>query len=197
MRGAPHLLKIARIALCILVLPGATLLHAQEVKSPKIDVAITFIAEDSARSATPDNFWMQGGSIELGTSTWRGLGIALNVSGTHTGAIGATTIPLSIVTATFGPRYRWHADQRISIYCEGLIGEANGFKSLFPTTTGAQTSANSFAFQAGGGLDYRVSQHIAVRAVEAAWQHTQLPNGTNNVQNDLRLGAGLILRFGK
>jgi hypothetical protein len=197
MRGAPHLLRIARIVLCILVLPGASFLHAQEVQSPKIDVAVTFIAEDSLRSATPDNFWMQGGSIELGTNTWRGLGIAANVSGTHTGAIGATTIPLSIVTATFGPRYRWHADHRVSIYCEGLIGEANGFKSLFPTITGAQTSVNSLASQAGGGLDYRVSQHIAVRAVEAAWQHTQLPNGTNNIQNDLRLGAGLILRFGR
>lgn len=191
------MLRIARIVLCILVLPGASFLHAQEVQSPKIDVAVTFIAEDSLRSATPDNFWMQGGSIELGTNTWRGLGIAANVSGTHTGAIGATTIPLSIVTTTFGPRYRWHADHRLSTYGEGLIGEANGFKSLFPTITGAQTSANSFASQAGGGLDYRVSQHIAVRAVEAAWQHTQLPNGTNNVQNDLRLGAGLILRFGR
>jgi opacity protein-like surface antigen len=197
MRGAPRLLRIARIALCILVLPGASFLRAQEVQSPKIDVAITFVAEDSLRSATPDNFWMKGGSIELGTNTWRGLGIAANVSGTHTGAIGATTIPLSIVPATFGPRYRWHADHRVSIYCEGLIGEANGFKSLFPAITGAQTSANSFASQVGGGLDYQVSQHIAVRAVEAAWQHTQLPNGTNNVQNDLRLGAGLILRFGR
>jgi hypothetical protein len=197
MRGAPHLLRIARIVLGILVLSGASFLRAQEVQAPKIDVAITFMAKDSLRSATPDNFWMQGGSIELGTNTWRGLGIAANVSGMHTGSIDATTVPLSIVTATFGPRYRWHADHRVSIYCEGLVGEADGFKSLFPTITGAQTSANSFASQAGGGIDYGVSQRFAVRAVEAAWQHTQLPNGTNNVQNDLRLGAGLILRFGR
>jgi hypothetical protein len=199
MRGTSHLLRIARIVLCTLVLPGTSCLRAQHLPAPKdapspaIDVAITFIAEDSLRSATPDNFWMQGGSIELGTNAWRGLGIAANVSGTHSGAIA---IPLSIVTATFGPRYLWHADHRISIYGEGLIGEADGFKSLFPTITGAQTSANSFASQAGGGLDYRLSQHVALRALEAAWQHTQLPNGTNNVQNDLRLGAGLVLRFG-
>jgi predicted porin len=181
---------------CTLLIPSASILRAQAVQSPKLDVAVTFIAEHSLRSATPDNFWMQGGSIELGTNTWRGLGIAANISGTHTSAIGATTIPLSLVTATFGPRYRWHADHRVSIYCEGLIGEANGFKSLFPAITGAQTSANGLATQAGGGLDYKLSQRIAVRVVEAAWQHTQLPNGTNNVQNDLRLGAGLVLRFG-
>jgi opacity protein-like surface antigen len=192
--------RIASVALCVLLLPAASMMRAQELQtaqSPKIDVAVTFTAERSLRSATSDSFWMQGGSIELGTNTWRGLGIAANVSGTHTGAVGETTIPLSIVTATFGPRYRWHADHRLSIYVEGLIGEANGFKSLFPTVTGSQTSANSLAAQVGGGVDYRLSQHVAVRVAEAAWQHTQLPNGTNNIQNDLRLGAGILLRFGR
>jgi hypothetical protein len=145
-------------------------------------LAITFDAERSLRSATPESFWTQGGSIELGTNTWRGLGVAANVTGAHTSSIGATAIPLSIVTTTFGPRYRWHADHRVSLYVEGLIGEGNGFKSLFPTVRGSQTSANSLAAQAGGGLEYRLSQHVAVRAVEAAWQHTQLPNGTNNIQ---------------
>lgn len=188
--------RIVQIMFCMFVLTEPSLLRAQEVQSPGIDVAVTFIAEHSLRSATPESFWMQGGSIELGTNSWRGLGIAANISGTHTSAVGATTIPLSLVTATFGPRYRWHADRRASIYCEGLIGEANGFKSLFPVVTGAQTSANGLAAQVGGGFDYRLSQHVAIRAVEAAWQHTQVPNGTNNVQNDLRLGAGLILRFG-
>jgi opacity protein-like surface antigen len=171
--------------------------ETQDAQSPRIDVAVTFTAERSLSSGASDSFWMQGGSIELGTNSWRGLGIAANVSGTHTGAIGGSIIPLSIVTATFGPRYRWHADHRVSIYGEGLIGEANGFKSLFPTVTGSQTSANGLAAQAGGGLDYRLSQHVAVRVAEAAWQYTQLPNGTNNVQNDLRLGAGIILRFGR
>lgn len=192
--------RVIRVTLCLFLLRAASAVRAQEAQtaqSPKIDVAVTFIGERSLRSATPNSFWMQGGSIELGTNTWRGLGIAANVTGTHASAIDGTTIPLSIVTTTFGPRYRWHADHRVSIYGEGLIGEANGFKSLFPTVTGSQTSANGLAAQAGGGLDYRLSRHVAVRAVEAAWQHTQLPNGTNNIQNDLRLGAGIVVRFGQ
>ena len=191
--------RIVRVTLCLLLPCVAFRAHAQAMpasQTPKVDVAVTMVAERSLRSATPDNFWMEGGSIELGTNSWRGFGIAANISGTHTGAISGTTIPLSLVTATFGLRYRWHADHRSSIYCEGLIGEANGFKSLFPVITGAQTSANGFASQLGGGLDYRLSERFAVRVAEAAWQHTQLPNGTNNVQNDLRLGAGLVVRFG-
>jgi hypothetical protein len=195
--------RIVPITFCALLLCAASAVRAQETHaaqaapSPKIDVAVTFIAERSLASSTADSFWMQGGSIELGTNTWRGLGIAADVTGTHARAIGGTTIPLSIVTTMFGPRYRWHADHRLSIYGEGLIGEANGFQSLFPSVTGAQTSANSLAAQAGGGIDYRISRHVAIRAVEAAWQHTQLPNGTDNIQNGLRLGAGIVVRFGQ
>jgi len=106
-------------------------------------------------------------------------------------------VPLSLVNLTVGPRYRWHADRRVSLYGEGLIGEANGLRSLFPTTMGSQPDANGFAAQVGGGLDYRLSDRFAIRALRAAWFQTQLPNGTNNVQNDLRLGAGVLVRFGR
>lgn len=189
--------KIALVVLCSLLLPAASVLRAQEVSALNIDAGVTLIAERSLRSATPDNFWMEGGSIELGANVWRGLGIAANVSGAHTSAVGRTNIPLSLVTVAFGPRYRWHANHRISIYGEGLVGEAHGFNSLFPAMTASRAKANGFAAQAGGGLDYHLSQHIAIRAVEAAWQHTQLPNGTNDVQTTLRLGAGLVLLFGR
>ena len=71
--------RIVRTALCILLLPAASLLRAQEMPSPKLDMAVTFIAERSLRSTTPDTFWMQVGSIELGTNAWHGLGVAANV----------------------------------------------------------------------------------------------------------------------
>ena len=189
--------KIALVVLCSLLLPAASVLRAEKASALNIDAGVTLIAERSLRSATPDNFWMEGGSIELGANVWRGLGIAANVSGVHTSAVGRTNIPLSLVTVVFGPRYRWHANHRISIYGEGLVGEADGFNSLFPAMTASRARANGFDAQAGGGLDYHLSQHIAIRAIEAAWQHTQLPNGTNDVQTTLRLGAGLVLLFGR
>ena len=62
-------------------------------------------------------------------------------------------------------------------------------------TAGLQTSANSFAAQVGGGIDYRLANRFAIRVLDAAWSRTQLPNSTDNVQNNLRLGAGVVLRF--
>ncbi len=101
-----------------------------------------------------------------------------------------------MVTAVFGPRYRWHDGHRLSVYGEGLLGEDDAFRSLFPTPSGADASAGSLALQVGGGLDLKLGKRLAVRALDAAWVRTQLPNSTNNRQNSLRLGAGLVLRFG-
>ncbi len=184
-----------RIALCILLLSSTGLLHAQGSQPNRLDASISYIGERSLKANASENFWLQGGSIELGANVWRGWGIAANVTGTHTGSIGSSGLPLSLVTTTFGPRYRWHADRRVSLYGQALIGEANGFRSIFPATAGSQPDANGFAAQVGGGVDYRLSDRFAIRVLDAGWARTQLPNSTDNVQNTLRLGAGIVLRF--
>jgi hypothetical protein len=184
-----------RIALCMLLLSGTGLLRAQGSQPNRLDLSIAYIGERSLKENTSQNFWMQGGSIELGANIWRGLGTAADITGAHAGSIGTSGPPLSLVTITFGPRYRWHPDRRLSLYGQGLIGEANGFRSIFPTTTGSQAEANGFAAQVGGGVDYRLSDRFAIRMLDAGWLRTQLPNGTDNVQNTLRLGAGIVLRF--
>ena len=184
-----------RIALCTLLLAGAAFLQAQTPQPTRLDLSATYIAERSLKANTSQNFWLQGGSIELGADVYRGWGIAANITGTHAGSIGASGIPLSLVTAAFGPRYRWHAGHRISVYGEGLAGEANGFRSIFPTPAGQQPEANGLATQVGGGIDYRLSNRLAIRVLDAAWSRTQLPNSTDNIQNTLHLGAGIVLRF--
>lgn len=184
-----------RIALCMLLLASTSFLRAQQ--PGRLDLSVTYIAERSLKANTSQNFWLQGGSIELGANVYHGWGIAANVTGTHAGSIGTSNIPLSLVTATFGPRYRWHADRRLSVYGEGLAGEANGFRSLFPTPAGSQPEANGLATQVGGGVDYKLSNRLAIRVLDAAWARTQLPNSTDNVQNTLRLGAGIVWRFAR
>jgi hypothetical protein len=50
--------------------------------------------------------------------------------------------------------------------------------------------------QAGGGMELTLYRWLALRLFEAEYVRTQLPNGYANTQNDLRLSAGLTLRFG-
>jgi hypothetical protein len=160
-----------------------------------LDVAITYSAAMS-NATTTDRFWMQGGSAQLHGQLYRGLGVVAEVSGTHTGSINSSGVGLDIVTATFGPRYTWSpARSRYSIFGQALVGEANGFASVFPTVRGASDSSNSLAVQAGGGLNLSLSPRMALRICEASWMRTQFPNGTTNAQDFLRLGAGVVLRF--
>jgi len=47
----------------------------------------------------------------------------------------------------------------------------------------------------GGGMNIPVTRHISIRAIEADWLRTELPNNAANVQNNLRLGAGFVYRI--
>jgi opacity protein-like surface antigen len=187
----------SRIALCILLLTGTSAVLAQTPRPQHVDLGVTYIAQRSLRASTTQNFWLEGGSAELGLNLWHGFGAAANVTDGHTGSIGSSGVPLTLLTATFGPRYRWHPAKRTSVYGEGLFGVAHGSDSAFPAPGGVQPSANSFAWQLSGGVDYRLSHHFAVRALDIGYLHAALPNGASNVQNLLRVGAGVAFRFGR
>lgn len=150
-----------------------------------------------ANVVSGNSFWMQGGSVQVHAQFWHGLGVVADVSGLHTASAGGSSgVGLDMVTATFGPRYTWSpAHRRYAVFGQALVGEANGMNSVFPNPGGANESANSLALYVGGGVNLRLKDHLALRALEADWLRTQMPNATTNVQNNLRVGAGLIYRF--
>ena len=174
---------------------------AQQAQDPpshtadSIDVAVVY---DSLMTnvVIGDSFWMQGGSVQIHGQFWRGWGVVADVSGLHTANANGSGLGLDLVTVAFGPRYTWSAPhRRYVLFGQVLAGETNGLNSVFPNNAGAKDSANSLALYVGGGVNVPLKRRLALRALEANWLRTQLPNGTTNAQNNLRLGAGLIFRF--
>lgn len=188
-------LMISSASILLVLYVGS--LHAQKTAAPRVDLAMTYTAERTLKANTAQGVWLQGGSLQLGTNVWRGFGIAADITGLHTSSVGSSGVPFSELTVTFGPRYRWHADRRASIYGQALVGEGNAFDSILPGRFAAQSSLNSLALKVGGGLDYSLSSRFAVRALDAAWVRTQFGNSTDNLQNDFRLGAGIVVKFGR
>ncbi len=159
----------------------------------EVDLAVTYLAQRS--NLTPGQFfWRQGGAFELSTQGPHGLGIAMNIAGLEATNILGTGIDLNTLTTTFGPRYTWH-HRRAAVFGQGLVGESHAWNSFFPQSGGAVTTFNTFALQVGGGVDLAVGRHFAIKPIQADWIRTQFPNATTNVQNNLRLGAGIVLRI--
>jgi hypothetical protein len=187
-------------ALLLGILLASAPLMAQPDAAPKaaqgvLEVAVTYNATLSD-AAGGNSFWMQGGSVEIAGDFYRGLGATADISGSHVGNINSSGVGLDLVTATFGPRYTWHpTSKRYELFGQGLVGEANGLNSIFPRATGETETANSLALEAGGGMNVALSPHVALRAFEVNWLRTQLPNSTTNVQNNIRLGAGIVFKF--
>ena len=145
---------------------------------------------------TGSHFWMQGGSAQIHGRFYGGWGAVADIAGAHIASINSTGIGLDLVTATFGPRYTWSpAHARYSVFAQGLAGEAFGVNGLFPGRGNASTTANSIAIKTGGGVNFTLGLHVALRIFEADYLRTQLPNSTNSAQNNLHLGAGIVLRM--
>ena len=74
---------------------------------------------------------------------------------------------------------------------------AHGFDGFYPASPAPTTSANSFAVQAGGGLNLYLTRSLGIRLIEADYVRTALPNGAANTQNDMRLAFGVTYHIGK
>jgi len=100
-----------------------------------------------------------------------------------------------------GPRYTYTFGQagtqqrRMQLFGQGLVGWTHGFNGLYPAPGAATTSAHSMAVQAGGGLNWYLSKHWGLHLIEADYVRTALPNAAANVQNDMRLSAGVTYHF--
>jgi hypothetical protein len=184
-----------RAIVCTLLLLSASIAAAAQSKSntSEIDLAVTYSTVHS-NLTNGNDFWRQGGGIELSAEAFHGLGVVASVLGNHIDNAGNSGAPLTAITTTFGPRYTW-STKRVALFGQGLIGESQAIDGIFPTPQRAVTTWNAFALQVGGGVDLRLARHFAVRAVQADWIRTQFPNATTNVQNSLRLGSGVVLRF--
>lgn len=140
-------------------------------------------------------FSMNGGNGWLGFHLGHGVAIVGEVAVQHAGNIANTGADLTLTSFLAGPRYTVDAFGRLQPFAQVLLGGAHASGGLSPSNSG-YGSSNSFAAIAGGGLEVWLNERIALRAIEADYYYTGFNNGANDRQNNLRIGAGLVIRFG-
>ena len=143
------------------------------------------------------SFSLGGGDFEgaLRLSKW--LSAVADVGVYATGRQASETIGIDIhgtaVSYLFGPRVSYRHWSRITPFGQVLFGVGHAGSGLF-ATSGAQ---NAFAFSAGGGIDFRVKQHWAIRPIAIDYLRTRFgeQNDQTLVQNNTRYSTGIVLRF--
>jgi hypothetical protein len=132
------------------------------------------------------------GSFTYNANKWLGLTAE---AGTYSfsRSIPSGSVEGGFQTFLFGPRLNLRRNYFVP-FLEFLIGD---FRADGQVTGGARQS--SFALAAGGGVDIVFTKHIAWRFAQIDYLMTNA-NGVNlnasGRQDNLRLGTGLVLRFG-
>jgi len=169
-----------------LVLGSAIVLSAQEV-TPKYEVGFNY-SWLHVNSANQDR--QRTGNGGSGYFEYKVNGVLGLVA--DFGGYANTRINDRLLTYMFGPRFNWR-HSRLTPYAQFLFGGAYVWNN--PTST----TQNAFATAAGGGLDYNLTKHIALKPIQVEYVMTQIDSarGFGSHQNNIRYSAGVVFRFGE
>jgi hypothetical protein len=142
-----------------------------------------------------DNFNNHGGTGGFTFNPSRVLGLTAEIGG-YNGhrEISGNRVSAGLTTYLFGPRLNLRRFDHFVPFAEFLFGGANGSLGI----TGDR-SQNAFALAAGGGVDVVITKNVAWRFAQIDYLMTNFSGPSLNAQarqNSLRLGSGLVLRFG-
>jgi len=169
------------------------------------------------------SFNANGGSGQFVYNFNRWLGVALDAGAVNKGVLGGFDINTTVIDFVAGPRVTFHNRSRFVPYVQALFGGAYGTASTrliglavdagipgalppglvldpnLPVTTRLVASRTGFAMLAGGGLDIKISKHVAFRPFEADYYLMRVPSlATGNVsnRNNFRYAAGVNFLLG-
>ena len=175
-----------------MTLPAAAQARPTTGDVPQVLIGIRYSA---TRAHSPPGscgcFLLQGAALDAALPLVSRFSAAIEIAGDHAGVVPSTTRPLSTLTLLAGPRYAFPLGRRQAFFAQGLFGAVRGFDAEFRRGDDAINTATAFAYAVGGAYELRIHQAIALRPVQVDLLQTNLPNGVDNRQRDLRFGAGI------
>ena|ERR1700722_2029352 len=183
-----------------LTLPAAAFAQAASgdgfLSHTEIALVYDYIRTESVGyNSGPGTFSLSGVSAAGAYRFRPHLSAVVDFSGTHVNGVENSGNSLTMLITQFGGRYTIRPVRHVRPFVQVLAGEVHATGGTYPPNAYTGGGADNFALTAGAGADYALSPLVAFRG-QADYLYTGLPNGGNNRQNDLRIGAGLVIRFG-
>ncbi len=128
------------------------------------------------------------------------LGLVADLGANHIGNADGVQLGETTFGYLFGPRFNWRKS-RFTPYVQVLVGGQRFSNGLTPSSPPPRLASaqNNFAAAISGGVDFKLTSHIAVKPIQVEYLAAQVsPPGVNLnfVQNNLRYSAGVVFRFG-
>lgn len=120
-----------------------------------------------------------------------------DITAAHANGISSGGYSLTLSSYTVGARYLPHVGRSpLQPFGQVLVGMVHSSGSLVNGGSADVPNANAaFATNLGAGVDIKTGNHIKLRLLEADYLLTTVDNGKNNIQNNLRLSGGVVIRF--
>jgi len=185
-------LKLWVSLLAVVSLSGVSA-YAQE-SAPKVDVFAGYSYVQASPGVTGvDSFHLHGGNASVAYNVTNWLGGVADFGGYTNGNILNTHTSGTFSTYLFGPRVSYRHYSRITPFGQVLFGVAHSNAAAFNTGN----TQNAFTMTAGGGVDYKLFNHFAIRPFQAEYLMTRFAEGTlgTRTQNNLRVSTGFLFRF--
>jgi hypothetical protein len=143
-----------------------------------------------------DSFSNHGATGSFAYNANRWLGLTAELGGYNFSRSVGNSITGSWKTYLFGPRLNLRRFDYFVPFAEVLFGGATAGLEMTGNPNGNQSA---FAMAAGGGLDVVLMKHLAWRFAQIDYLMTNFSGpfvGASSRQNSLRVGSGLVYRWG-
>jgi outer membrane immunogenic protein len=184
------------IVLAVFVLLGtATASMAQDSRGG--DAALTYHWVRTNTSAGECGCFALNGAGVSGSWEFRPhIAVVAEISGENATRVLADGKSLTLTSYLAGARYwlpqPWpRAAHSPEPFVQVLLGAVHAGGGI----AGSGDGAYSFASRLGGGLDLPLNSRFAVRLIQIDYYFTHSVNATNDHQNNLLVGAGVVFRW--
>jgi hypothetical protein len=173
----------------VVLLSVSGCLIAQELPKAEIFGGYSFAPASVSGSTTLNvNGWNAAATGNIN----RLLGITVDFS-QHFGTSSSST-DYQFRSFLVGPQFTYRKREKVTPFAHVLVGDARFGSRLNPDVLNLRYHENCLALAAGGGVDVHLYSIVAVRLIQVDYYITSF---SKDRQNDLRLGFGIVLKFGQ
>lgn len=186
---------------------GTTLAGARAFAQDAIpaDLGFSYLQERTKFVGGGSNpyFMMRGAKVDFAYELTHRIGLAVSGTGLSTVNLRGS-LDVEQISLMAGPRYTWNwghitptaINRKGGVYVEGKAGYVIAISGAYPVNGTVMDHASALTYMGGAGVNLHLYDRFDLRPVELEYVRNQLPNGGTNVQNSLRLGAGINFHFG-